>query len=40
MSFPLKFKDLAPLSRLSIEIYNLDQEDEKPIASTMIDLFD
>ena len=40
MTFPLKFKDLAPLSRLAIEIFNLDGEEDKPIASTVIDIFD
>ena len=27
MTFPIKFKDLAPLSRIAIEIYNIDRED-------------
>ena len=41
MTFPLKFKDLAPYSRLAIEIYNLDRDEaDQPIASTVIDLFD
>jgi hypothetical protein len=41
LTFPLKYKDLSPISRLAIQIYNFESEDiDKPIASTVIDLFD
>jgi len=41
LTFPLKFKDLSPLARIAIEIFNLDRDDaDEPIASTVIDLFD
>lgn len=45
--FPLKINDLSPLSRISIQIFDMDRtsidDDEGeliPIASTVIDLFD
>ena len=42
LTFPLKIKDLSPLSRLGIQIYNMDAEEMEfePFASTTIDLFD
>jgi len=52
MTFPLKQRDLTPQSRLAIEIFDMDKEDveqvvdeygnykDKPIASTVFDLFD
>ena len=41
LTFPLKIKDLSPLSRLGIQIYNMEDDDmEVPFASTTIDLFD
>ena len=41
LTFPCKIKDLTPLSRLGIHIYNMEADDmEEPFASTTIDLFD
>lgn len=41
LKFPLKIKDLSILSRLGIQIYSMEADDiDKPIASTVIDLFD
>ena len=45
ISFPLRYKDLGPLARLSITIYDMDKEydDEEeltPLACTVVDLFD
>ena len=41
MTFPLKIKDLSPLSRLGINIYNMEDDEIKvPLASTTIDFFD
>lgn len=45
LEFPLKIKDLAPRTMLSIAIFNMDRslDDDlqlKPIASTVLDVFD
>jgi len=41
LQFPLKIKDLSIMSRLGIQIYSMEADDiDKPIASTVVDLFD
>ena len=40
LQFPLKIKDLGPLARLSFTIYDMDRENEEPLCSTVVDLFD
>jgi len=41
LAFPLNFKDLTPLTRLAINIFNFDSDNmDKPIASTVVELFD
>lgn len=40
IELPLNVCDLAPLSSIAISIFNMDSLNEKPIASTVVDLFD
>ncbi|MFO0118224.1 MAG: hypothetical protein ACK521_11635 [bacterium] len=41
LTFPLKYKDLSPISRLAINIFSFDSPNmDRPIASTVVDLFD
>lgn len=41
LEFPLKIKDLTPNSQLSIQIFDMEQDDMTvPLASTILDLFD
>jgi hypothetical protein len=41
LTFPLKYKDLSPISRLAIQIFSFDSPNmDTPIASTVVDLFD
>lgn len=40
IEIPLRVCDLAIISSFAISIYSMDSLDDKPIASTVIDLFD
>ena len=46
LKFPLKVRDLTPMSCIAIEIFHMDKEDDGtdamkiPVASTVINLFD
>lgn len=40
IELPINVSDLAPLSSIAISIYNMDSFEEKPIASTVLDIFD